>query len=111
MGKPYCIEYDSAGKPHYPNHCQVSYNKYIEKFGEDDFANMILHDMDFHLGKGDDIIDIWKLPYSSHLYATAWSELFANSGLFGGVESDSFKIKRKRLIKAFKYVHHHEIFI
>jgi hypothetical protein len=43
-----------------------------------------------------------KLPYAKHLYATAWSELFANAELFGGFESDSFKIKRKKLIKALK---------
>lgn len=104
IGKPYCIVYDESGKPHYPNHSQVSYNKYIEKFGDDGFADMILHDMDFHLAKGDEIKSVWKLPYSDHLYATAWAELYSNAEIFGGLESDSFKIKRKRLIKALKCV-------
>jgi len=101
-GKPFCYTVDENGKEHYPNHSQVSFEKYIEMFGETDYANMILHDMDFHTKRGDEIKEIWKLPYADHLYATAWAELFANAAIFGGTESDSFKIKRKRLLKALK---------
>ena len=36
-----------------------------------------------------------------HLYAPAWAALFSNAELFVGMESDSFEIKRKKLIKAF----------
>lgn len=63
---------------------------------------MIRNDMKFHTAKGDDLKETWQLPYVNHLYATAWAELFANAELFGGMESDSFKIKKKKLIKAFK---------
>ncbi len=101
-GKPFCHTVDADGKEHYPNHAQVSYDMYIEMFGETAYAEMILHDMDFHTKRGDEINEIWKLPYADHLYITAWSELFANALMFGGTESDSFKIKRKRLIAAFK---------
>ena len=38
----------------------------------------------------------------ANLYLTAWSEILANSTMFGGKESDSFKIKRKKLIQAGK---------
>lgn len=99
-GKPFCVEYDENGKEHYPNHSQVSAKKFIEMFGHCQCADMILHDMDFHTKRGDDLSDVWKLSFSDHLYATAWAEIFANAALFGGVESDSFKIKRKRLLKA-----------
>lgn len=73
-----------------------------ERYGDSIFADLILHDMDFHTLKGDELKETWKLPYADHLYATAWAALFSNAELFGGTESDSFKIKRKKLIKAFK---------
>lgn len=101
-GKPFCHTVDAEGCEHYPNHSQVSFEKYLEMFGHTDYANMILHDMDFHTKRGDEINEIWKLPYAEHLYATAWAEIFANAQIFGGIESDSFKIKRKRLISALK---------
>lgn len=100
ISKPYIREIDSSGKEHYPNHSYHSSQLYRERYGDDVFADMILHDMDFHTKRGDDIKEVWKLPYSDHLYATAWAEIFANAELFGGFESDSFKIKRKRLVKA-----------
>lgn len=102
IGKPYCIEYDEQGKAHYPNHAEVSYRIYCERFGHSIYADLIRHDMTFHTARGDDLIEAWKLPFADHLYATAWAELFANAELFGGTDSDSFKIKRKRLIQAFK---------
>lgn len=65
---------------------------------------MIKHDMGFHILKGQELIDHCRLPYANDLYATAWAELFANAETFGGFDSDSFKIKRKKLIKALKYL-------
>jgi hypothetical protein len=100
ISKPYIIEYDENGNPHYPNHSYHSHLLYIERFGHDQYADMILHDMDFHKKRGDDINKVWLLHYSNHLYATAWAEIYANSELFGGIDSTSFKIKRKQLIKA-----------
>lgn len=100
MSKPYIRVVDEDGKEHYPNHSYHSSKMYIERFGYDEFADMILHDMDFHTKRGDDLKEVWKLPYADDLYATAWAEIYANSELFGGTESTSFKIKRKRLVKA-----------
>ena len=101
--KPYIRIIDESGKEHYPNHSFESSKRYIAEHGHDQFADMILHDMDFHTKRGEELKETWSLPYSDDLYFTAWSEIFANAELFGGRESDSFKIKRKRLIKAFKY--------
>ena len=77
---------------------------FIDRYGDSIFAEMILHDMDFHTLKGDDLKETCKLPYASHLYATAWAAIFSNAELFGGTQSDSFKIKRKKLIKAFRFL-------
>lgn len=52
--------------------------------------------------KGDDLIDLWKQPYAPTLYFTAWAEIMANSKMFGGFDSTSFKIKKKALISAAK---------
>jgi len=103
-GKPYCITYDETGREHYPNHSEVSSKRFLSIFGESfrEESEMILHDMDFHTLRGEDLLSTCNLPFADHLYATAWSELFANAEIFGGIESDSFKIKRKRLIKALK---------
>lgn len=102
MSKPYIVEYDECNKPHYPNHSYRSYELYCERFGYDEYAELIKYDMGFHTYKGEELESLVRLPFSHHLYASAWAELFANAELFGGCESDSFKIKRKKLIKAFK---------
>jgi hypothetical protein len=102
ISKPYCIEYDEQGRAHYPDHSRKSYEMYCRIFGHDERAMMIRDDMLFHTAKSDDYEKIWSLPYSDHLYATSWAELFANAELFGGIESDSFKIKKKKLLKALK---------
>lgn len=103
-GKPFCRIVDESGKEHYPNHSQESARKFVEMFGHSQNADMILHDMDFHTKRGDDLTTVWKLSFADHLYATAWAEVFANAESFGGRESDSFKIKRKRLIQALKKI-------
>lgn len=78
----------------------MSYQKFVEKHGHSVFAEMIKLDMGFHTYKGEHLVELWKNNNAQHLYATAWAELFANAERFGGFESDSFKIKRKKLIKA-----------
>ena len=101
ISKPYIVQYDEHGRAHYPTHWISSYEMFKAKFGDSVYADLILHDSDFHMLKGDQLASIWKLPYAEHLYATAWAAIFANAELFGGMDSDSFKIKRKHLIRAF----------
>lgn len=108
IGKPYCIQYDEEGKPHYPNHSEVSYQIFKERYGDGILAELVKNDMGFHACKGEELEELCKLPFAQHLYATAWAELFANAELFGGTESTSFKIKRKKLIKAFKHLIQHQ---
>lgn len=100
-GKPLCLEVDENGKRHFPNHAQLSYEQY-KIIDPDNFIvqELIFHDMDFHVMKGDDIDKLWRNPLAPTLYITAWAELYANAQMFGGCDSTSFKIKRKQLIKA-----------
>lgn len=102
-GKPLCLTYDEFGKKHFYNHSTFSYNQFLKVFPEDNIcANLIKNDLEFHTNK--DLSFLWSLENAHSLYLTAWAEIYANSEMFGGVESDSFKIKRKKLIKAGKYI-------
>jgi hypothetical protein len=108
MGKPYCIVYGEDGKAHYPNHSQISYELYVSKFGQNVYADLIKNDMIFHSGSMEEIKSYCKNPIAIHSYATAWAEIFSNAELFGGIESTSFKIKKKKLIRSLKYLKYKE---
>lgn len=104
-GKPRCRVVDEEGKQHFPNHAQVSHDVWLEAGGDIETAWFILHDMDFHLLKGDELKPLLADPRSIPLLLTAWAEIHANSQMFGGIQSTSFKIKRKHLEKQTKLVH------
>jgi hypothetical protein len=63
--------------------------------------------MNFHILKGE-LLDNWlkshinNPKYICSLYMTAWSEIISNSKMFGGMDSTSYKIKRKALISSAK---------
>lgn len=105
-GKPFCLEIVN-GKNHYPNHAKISTEIHKQYFDISIANQLIEFDMNFHNLKSESL-DLWlnenKLNNKllASLYLTAWAELFANSILFGGKETDSFKIKKKQLIKAGK---------
>lgn len=102
-GKPYCRTVDENGKQHFPDHAKVSYEKFKEVFPEEETEQMlILHDMDFHTLKVEELTELAESDYGFSLFLTAWAELIANSQMFGGFDSTSFKIKKKKLIKCFK---------
>jgi hypothetical protein len=98
-GKPLCA--DSSGR--FPNHSQLSSQQWLALYPEDRIvAELMSLDMEFHTRRGEDIRELWGNPLAPILYLTAWAEIYANAEMFGGVESESFKIKRKRLIQAGK---------
>lgn len=97
-GKPLC-----AQNGHFPNHAQLSAKQWLHLFPEDTLvAELMANDMLFHLAKSDTANQAWQHPYAYTLYLTAWAEVYANASMFGGMDSDSFKIKRKRLIQTGK---------
>lgn len=102
-GKHICCETDCNGRRHFPNHAEWSAKQYSHLFPEDGFMTaLIRHDMDFHMLRGDDLLRMWRSPLAPILYFTAWAEINANAEMFGGRDSESYKIKRKRLIQAGK---------
>ncbi len=98
-GKPYVK--DETGR--FPGHEFASAVQWKMLNPKDDIVVDLIHkDMLFHSARGDDVAQIWFDPLAPALYFTAWAELYANAEMFGGLESDSFKIKRKRLLTAGK---------
>ena len=102
-GKSLCLEIDKKGRQHFPNHSMYSYTQFKMIFPDKETeALMILHDMYFHTMKTEDLKDLALSKYGFSLYLTSWAEIFSNAEMFGGTDSISFKIKKKKLIKALK---------
>ncbi len=107
MGKPYCLEIDSEGRRHFPNHAQVSYETHKKYSNNSTVSDLILKDMVFHTIKADDVqefINSNDIKTVLTLLVTALCELHSNAAMFGGIESDSFKIKFKQLDRRGKQV-------
>lgn len=107
MGKPYCLEIDSEGRRHFPNHAQVSYETHKKYLNNSIVSNLILKDMVFHTIKADDVeefINSNDVKTVLTLLVTALCELHSNAAMFGGIESDSFKMKFKQLDRRGKQV-------
>lgn len=96
-GKPFCLEVDSDGKIHFPNHSSVSYDIFKSVFNDDLAADLILHDMDIHLLKSDGVEEFSKNTKALTLLLAGLAEIHSNSDMFGGKDSTSFKIKWKSI--------------
>ncbi len=101
IGKPFCLEIDSEGKRHFPNHAQKSKEIWDSLFPDrKDISKLIEHDMAMHtmyieyiLSLGLSNKDLCTLIISS------LAELHSNASMFGGIYSTSFKIKFKKWSK------------
>jgi hypothetical protein len=98
-GKPFCLQIDpETHKRRYPNHALVSYDTWLACGGDTTVADLIKRDMELHLCKASDIPEFClDKSQAAALLLTAFCEIFANASMFGGLESDSFKIKFKQL--------------
>ena len=99
IGKPWCMVTDENGKVHFPNHSEESYKRYLEIFpDETEVAELIRHDLDIHTLKSCELEQFMKLNknHLTHL-VVGLAEILANALMFGGFQSDSFKIKFKHL--------------
>ena len=102
-GKPLCKIVDEEGRQHFPDHSKVSYEQFKLIFPDKDVeAFMVLHDMDFHTLCADDLKGLAISHCGFSLYLTAWAELISNALMFGGFDSTSYKIKRKKLVRNLK---------
>lgn len=98
-GKPSCLQLDAEGRRHFPCHAMVSAREWLIAGGDPFIGRLIEHDMDMHTLKPADAATYRHLDITPALLLTAWAELNANSIMFGGQQSTSFKIKAKSLTK------------
>ena len=102
-GKYLCTHIDEEGRNHFPNHAEHSAKQYSHLFPDDGLTTaLIARDMDFHTARGEALTTIWKSPFAPILYLSAWASINANAMMFGGKDSESYKIKRSRLIQSGK---------
>lgn len=101
LGKPYCITFDENGRQHFPDHAKKSKEIWDSIFPDRSvISTLIEHDMDFHTLKADQILEQnLSTKDLCTLMLAALAELHSNASMFGGIESDSFKIKFKKLEK------------
>lgn len=100
-GKPSTLSIDEQGRRHFPDHAEASAKLFALAAPEDkQTARLISKDMLCHMTKAANSDSLLQDPDFPTLMLTAWAELHANAAaLFGGFESDNFKIKRKQLMK------------
>lgn len=97
-GKPFCLEIDSEGKKHFPNHAEVSFTTYNQYFSDSIVANLIKEDMALHILTSEEIgLKNWTKEDAFTLLITSLAEIHANAQMFGGIDSTSFKIKYKKI--------------
>lgn len=96
-GKPFSLRFDDSGRPHYPAHAALSARVWLEMGGSAQVASLIARDMDLHTLKAEDASKFAARPDAPLLLLSGLASLHANAADFGGVDSDSFKIKLKRL--------------
>lgn len=106
IGKPFCLEIDENGKRHFPNHAQKSKEIWDSLFPErKDESRLIAHDMAFHTMSAEDILGLGLSQKDlCTLMLSSLAELHSNANMFGGIESDSFKIKFKKWSKTAKRI-------
>jgi hypothetical protein len=99
-GKHLVEYYDDKGRKHFPDHANKSADRWKECGGDELTEHLIRSDMLLHTCKGENLKALKNHSEIETLLITAWAEIHANAEMFGGIQSTSFKIKKKQLIKA-----------
>lgn len=103
-GKPYCLTIDDNGKRHFPDHAEKSYQTWLSIGGSEQAAKLMRMDMMIHTMKAADIDDFIKHPEAITLLIAGLAEIHSNAKMFGGLESESFKIKWNQINKRGKAI-------
>lgn len=97
-GKAFCMTLGDNGKPHYPDHAQVSARVWLKAGGLAIVAELMAKDMLVHTISAADCESFAADPLAPVLLIAALAEIHANAvPIFGGFDSDSFKIKFKQI--------------
>jgi|SRR5579885_131323 len=105
-GKPYCLTIDENGRRHFPNHAEVSYRTWLSVSDNQQIAKLIRMDMMIHTMKASDIDEFIKHPEATTLLLAGLAEVHSNAKMFGGLDSESFKIKWGQINKRGKAICH-----
>jgi len=109
-GKPLCRTVDEDGRQHFPNHAEVSRQRWLECDRSNgsplaqQIARLIAMDMDVHTLKSEGIEEFAQRPEAASLLLTGLCEIHSNAQMFGGMESTGFKIKWKHINKVGKRI-------
>lgn len=103
-GKPYCLTIDEQGKRHFPNHAEKSYQTWLSLSDNQQIAKLIKMDMIIHTIKAADIDEFIKHPEATTLLLAGLAEIHSNAKMFGGLNSESFKIKWSQINKRGKAI-------
>jgi hypothetical protein len=103
-GKPFCRIVDESGKQHFPNHASVSADTWYQITQDKQVSELMRMDMDIHLLKADGVDEFSTRREAISLLLTGLSEIHANASMFGGLDSVSFKIKKKNIFKRGKNI-------
>ncbi len=99
-GKPWALEREAQGALHYPEHARLSaltWCAFAEGSERNVVAELIEHDMCAHRWTAQDLDWLRGSPLGPTLLVAALAELHCNATLFGGIDSESFRIKASRL--------------
>jgi len=100
-GKPLCKTMDESGRSHFPNHAKVSKKVFLTHSDNTVVANLIGWDMVIHKYSANEIKDMlenhWTKKDAYTLILSSLSEVHSNANMFGGIESNSFKSKYKKI--------------
>lgn len=97
IGKTATRTVDEEGRVRFPGHAEASRDIWLEIGGDPEVAELMGLDMAIHLLKDAGVEAFAKRPQAIALILAGLSEVHANSALFGGVETDSFKAKWKQI--------------
>ncbi len=103
-GKPYCLTIDEQGRRHFPNHPEVSYNIWLAVGRHETVANLIRWDMKIHTMKAADVDEFCQHKEAVTLLIAGLAEIHSNAKMFGGIDSESFKIKWSQINKRGKAI-------
>ena len=98
-GKPFCLSTDEQGRRHFNNHAEISKQTFLKYCSNQFIADLIGKDMLCHITKPKDYQSIINDEHIEILLCSGLASIHSNAEMFGGFNSDSFKIKFKNLDK------------
>lgn len=98
-GKPEVRAIDDQGRVRFPDHTATSKRLWLFCFPEETLiGDLIGWDMCLHTETAEEILaHEWPVDTAMTLLIVALAEVHANAEIFGGMESQSFKIKWKKI--------------